>query len=198
MSINPPDLLLASTSPRRRELLQQLALSFSVCSPDIDESLQSGEAIADYARRMAQEKAYAAWQANMPQKRTVLLAADTCGELQGKLLGKPRDFDHAKALLTALSGNTHRIHSAFALFDGQRLHVQNVTSLVTFRAISAQEIHDYWQTGEPQDKAGAYAIQGQGAQFVAHLSGSYSAVMGLPLFELSQALKTYHIKTLSP
>lgn len=196
MSINPPDLLLASASPRRHELLQQLGLSFAVCSPDIDELHCADEAIADYACRMAREKAQAAWQQIQPATPTVLIAADTCGELDGELLGKPRDFANAQVMLRQLSGRVHHIHSAFALFDGQMLQVRNVISAVTFRNLSDDEIQRYWATGEPQDKAGAYAIQGIGAQFVAHLDGSYSAVMGLPLFELSQALNDYHIRTL--
>lgn len=196
MQTAPPTLLLASASPRRRELLRQLRLDFSVLSPNIDESLKHGETVADYAYRMATEKARAAWQQANPKQATVLLSADTCGELDGELLAKPDDFSDAQRLLRRLSGRSHTIHCAFALFDGQRLQVRNVTSTVTFRPLNDDEIQRYWYSGEPCDKAGAYAIQGLGAQFVAHLDGSYSAVMGLPLFELSQALAAYNIRTL--
>lgn len=193
-----PSLILASASPRRQQLLQQLGLDFHVQPSDIDEGHRTDEVLFDYAKRMATEKAqaiFSLWQAQdgVP---SVILGADTCGEINGQLLSKPTDADDALRLLRLLSGNTHRIYSAFALYDGQRLHAEVVTSTVTMRTISDAEIKAYWQTGEPADKAGAYAIQGLGAQFVAHLSGSYSAVMGLPLFELSQALATYRFRLL--
>ncbi len=201
--VNDKRLILASGSPRRAELLQQLQLSFVQFSQDMDESYRAGETIADYAERMAKEKAQAAWQAlqagayaDCGVEDTVILSADTCGECDGELLGKPDDSADAERLLRKLSGRCHTIHSAFALFDGEQLHVENVRSQVQFRALCAEEIQRYWRTGEPCDKAGAYAIQGIGAQFVAHLSGSYSAVMGLPLFELSCALPAFGIRTL--
>lgn len=191
-----PALILASASPRRCQLLQQLGLRFTQRPSDINESQLPGEAVADYAQRMAAEKAQAAWQQAIPPEPSVLLSADTCGEIDGKLLAKPADAKDALHLLRQLSGRSHTIHSAFALYNGASLYVENVTSSVTFRDVSDDEIRRYWQTGEPHDKAGAYAIQGLGAQFVAHLDGSYSAVMGLPLFELCQAFKPFDIRTL--
>lgn len=192
-------LILASASPRRATLLTQLGLSFSVAVPDIDESLIDGEAIADYAKRLAGEKAQAI-AATMPCDNVVIIAADTCGEIKDnqhpQLLGKPTDKADAVRILSLLSGQTHHIHSAFAVFDGNRLHREVVTSSVTMKSLSHAEILAYWHTGEPADKAGAYAIQGLGAQFVKHLSGSYSAVMGLPLYELSCVLADYGIDLL--
>ncbi len=188
-------LKLASASPRRVELLQQLGLTFTQVSVEIDERLRADEAIADYATRMAQEKVYSAWQQH-GEEDCVILSADTCGEIAGQLLNKPDSYDDAKRILTRLSGNTHTIYSAFALFDGERLHVENVRLQVRFRPLSADDIKRYWATGEPCDKAGAYAIQGIGAQFVEHLDGSFSAVMGLPLFELAKALQDFDIRTL--
>lgn len=191
------DLVLASASPRRAALLQQLDLPFKQRAIDFDESRHSDEPVADYALRMAREKALCAWQTREHDgDKPLILAADTCGELDGELLSKPVDFADAARLLRHLSGREHTIFSAFALYDGQHLHANNVRSVVRFRAISDTEIARYWATGEPRDKAGAYAIQGIGAQFVAHLSGSYSAVMGLPLFELTQALQQFSIRTL--
>lgn len=191
-----PLLILASGSPRRAELLRQTGLDFTQLTVAIDESRQPNENIVDYALRMAQEKAESAWQhcQTMPTfsaRPYVILSADTCGEIDGKLLSKPTDFADGKRLLNLLSGRTHTIYSAFALYNGVKMSVENVTSQVTFSRLSDSQIERYWATGEPCDKAGAYAIQGIGAQFVSHLSGSYSAVMGLPLFELSQALKHF-------
>lgn len=190
-------LILASKSPRRQQLLQQLQLDFQTVSPDIDESLLRDEKITSYAKRIAIEKAQAGYQKflnNFPNIEPLILAADTCGEVDGQLLGKPVDYEDAYRLLRLLSGSEHLIHTSFALFDGKDLYAEVVTSAVAMKPLTDDEILRYWQTGEPQDKAGAYAIQGLGAQFITHLSGSYSAVMGLPLFELSQALSAYHSK----
>lgn len=180
-------LVLASQSPRRQQLLTQLGLSFETVLPAIDESQQPHEVIIDYAKRLAYEKAVAGLQlAKSPD--CLVLGADTCGEIAGQLLSKPADFADARRLLRLLSGKQHAIHTAFSLYDGRQSYTTVVTSWVSLREISETEIKAYWQSGEPQDKAGAYAIQGLGAQFVSHLSGSYSAVMGLPLYELSQAM----------
>lgn len=188
----PKTLILASQSPRRQQLLQQLGLTFEVVVPDVDESLQPNESIVDYAKRLSYEKAVAGF-SYYATDNVVVIGSDTCGELDGQLLGKPTDFDDAKRLLKQLSGNRHAIHTAFSLYDGERSHTQVVTSWVTMRVITDAEMVAYWQTGEPCDKAGAYAIQGLGAQFVSHLSGSYSAVMGLPLYELSMVLPEYRL-----
>ncbi len=187
-------LILASASPRRAELLEQIQLDFTQRSVDMDESIHDGEMISHYAERMASEKALAAWNSLTDEEKTdnpIVLSADTCGECEGQLLCKPVDYQDAQRILKLLSGNTHHIYSAFSLFDGDKQHTELVTSQVTFKELSDEEILAYWQSGEPCDKAGAYAIQGLGAKFVSHLSGSYSAVMGLPLFELSRALSNY-------
>ncbi len=187
-------IILASASPRRAELLQQIQLEFTQRSVDIDESIHDREMISHYAERMAREKAVTAWNSLTDDEKIdnpVVLSADTCGECAGKLLCKPVDYQDAQRILQLLSGNTHHIYSAFSLFDGDKQHAELVTSQVTFKQVSDEEIFAYWQSGEPCDKAGAYAIQGLGAMFISHLSGSYSAVMGLPLFELSRALLKY-------
>lgn len=183
-------LVLASQSPRRQQLLTQLGLSFDMVIPAIDESFSNDESIVNYAKRMAREKAVMGFQ-KTDKNPVIIIGADTCGEIDGVLLGKPQNIQDAQRLLRLLSSKRHCIHSAFALFDGVRLHSEVVTSYVTMRAISDDEILAYWHTGEPRDKAGAYAIQGLGAKFISHLSGSYSAVMGLPLFELANALQTF-------
>lgn len=187
-------LILASASPRRYELLQQLGLCFEVQTAAIDETYLPGERIDDYTKRLAIEKARSVYRRVSHQpgdRQSLVIGADTCGEIDGQLLNKPRDLADAKRLLGLMGGRKHSIYSAFALTDGRRLHAEVVCSTVTMRPISEAEITAYWRTGEPCDKAGAYAIQGRGAQFVSHLSGSYSAVMGLPLYELSQALAAW-------
>ncbi len=189
-----PPLILASASPRRAELLQQIQLDFTQRTVDIDESICDGEIIFHYAERMASEKAVVAWNSLTDEEKSgnpIVLSADTCGEFAGQLLCKPVDYRDAQRILRLLSGNTHHIYSAFSLFDGNKQHTELVTSQVTFKQLSDAEILAYWQSGEPCDKAGAYAIQGLGAKFITHLSGSYSAVMGLPLFELLRALSDY-------
>lgn len=186
-------LVLASQSPRRQQLLTQLGLSYKTVLPMVDESRLPNEPIVDYAKRLAYEKAVAGLAlAEMPD--CLVLGADTCGEVNEQLLTKPTDFADARRLLQLLSGKQHAIHTAFSLYDGRQSQTVAVTSWVRMREISEAEIKAYWQSGEPQDKAGAYAIQGLGAQFVSHLSGSYSAVMGLPLYELSQALARWSNK----
>lgn len=193
--MTPHRLILASASPRRQVLLRQLGISFDIAIPHIDETHHANESYEAYAKRMAIEKAQVVVKPRCPDN-ILVLAADTCGEIDGQLLTKPNDITDAKRLLRLLSGREHLIYSAFALTDGQRLHAEVVRSVVRMRVISDAEITAYWATGEPADKAGAYAIQGLGAQFVSQLSGSYSAVMGLPLFELSQALATYRFRLL--
>ncbi len=192
-------LVLASESPRRAELLAQIQLPFKRHAAYIDETQHPGESCIDYARRLAKEKALTVWQqckAAYPDKQLLVLGADTCGEYDGHLLGKPEDYEDALRILRLLAGKKHWIHSAFALYDGSALHLECVTSKVTLAALTERQIQRYWQTGEPCDKAGAYAIQGLGAQFVAHLEGSYSAVMGLPLYELTGALSRFGCRTL--
>lgn len=184
-------LILASQSPRRAELLRQLQLDFQQFSPNIDETRKSAESIHDYMQRMAEEKAQVGYAA---YPNHVVIAADTSAEVDGQVLGKPQNLAESAAMLKLLSGREHTILTSFALFDGRKLHSEVVTSSVIMRAILPSEIERYWHTQEPVDKAGSYAIQGLGAVFVKEIKGSYSAVMGLPLFELATALAAYNIK----
>lgn len=191
-------LVLASASPRRRELLEQLGLSFVVQTADVDETPLVGESAEALVERLAIAKAEAVWDArslNVAEGSHVegnlpVLGSDTLGILDGELLVKPVDFEDARRLLRTMSGQQHEILTAVALATAAGTQVAISRSLVKFRAITDTEILAYWQTGEPQDKAGAYAIQGRGAVFVERLEGSYSGVMGLPLFETAGLLAT--------
>jgi len=195
-----PDFILASASPRRRELLQQIDCRFHVFPSAIDEKVFVGEAPNDYVERMALQKAKAGWQVN---QNLPILAADTSvvlDEREGKseqtvvqIFGKPTDQAHAISMLMRLSGTTHRVLSAVAMVQGDNEHVLLSETLVTFRPLDESECHRYWLTGEPCDKAGAYAIQGLGGVFVEKLSGSYSGVVGLPLAETCELLEMFHI-----
>ena len=186
MSVDPL-LVLASASPRRRELLAQIGVPHRVLAVDLDESRLPGEAVADFVQRLARDKALAAWHALPAVERGAVLGADTLVVLDGEPLGKPADREEALAMLARLSGRDHEVLTAVALVDpAPRLRLSR--SRVTFRATTAAERVAYWNSGEPADKAGAYGIQGLGAIFVAHLEGSYSGVMGLPLFETAGLL----------
>ncbi|MGA9853557.1 MAG: Maf family protein [Gammaproteobacteria bacterium] len=187
---------LASQSPRRAELLRQLGVSFEVVSAPIDESLQAGESPNHYVLRLAQAKAKAALASLGGKTIRPLLAADTAVMVDGRILGKPHDRADGLAMLARLSGRTHQVLSAIALWTPDGLHQASSTSTVTFRTITSEEAAAYWETGEPADKAGAYAIQGRGAVFVSHLDGSYSGVMGLPLYETAQLLRSAGVPVL--
>ncbi len=179
---------LASASPRRRELLQQIGVSFRVLAAAIDEAVLPGEVPAAYVARVAAAKAGSGWRGNRDPADVPVLAADTAVVLGGKILGKPQDRRDAEGMLQQLSGRTHEVLTAVALRTASGLQSAISRSEVTFRPISAREAQAYWDTGEPHDKAGAYAIQGRAAVFVADLRGSFSGVMGLPLFETAQLL----------
>lgn len=185
---------LASASPRRQELLRQLGLHFDVRPADIVEQPLPTEKPADYARRMALEKARAA-QARINSSLPVL-GADTDVVLDGRILGKPRDRDDAVAILAALSDREHEVYSAVAMVQGARAEVMLSVTHVRFGLITPEAAALYWATGEPVDKAGAYGIQGLGAQFVKGIDGSYSGVVGLPLFETTELLLRFGIHTL--
>ncbi|MND37610.1 Maf-like protein YhdE [compost metagenome] len=187
--MNP--LYLASGSPRRRELLAQIGVPFSVVSAPIDETPLPNEGAPAYVERLARAKAAAGLACIEGQ--AVVLGADTAVVLDGRILGKPENREDALAMLADLSGREHQVLTAVALSDGQRVHSLCVTSKVRFRAISAEEAQRYWASGEPADKAGGYAIQGLGAVFVTGLSGSYSAVVGLPLSETAELLGQFGI-----
>ncbi|MCC6074719.1 Maf family protein [Pseudomonas sp. GCM10022188] len=196
---------LASASPRRRELLQQIGVPHRLVSAPIDESVLPGEAPAAYVERLARAKAAAglaalggsaaaaAHGAPCGSSEPCVLGADTAVVLDGRILGKPADRADGLAMLAALSGRSHEVLTAVAVCDGDRCAARVVSSRVHFRTLSAAEREAYWATGEPQDKAGGYAIQGLAAIFVEHLAGSYSAVVGLPLAETAELLGGFGI-----
>lgn len=188
-----PMICLGSASPRRAELLAQIGVSFEVATADIDESPQPGEVPEVYVLRMARHKA-AAVSAQHPD--LPVLAADTTVVVDGEILGKPRDAADGLAMLERLSGRAHQVLTALAVVEAgvaaRRASRLNVNKVV-FRATTAAERLAYWRTGEAADKAGAYAIQGRAAAFIEHLEGSFSAVMGLPLFETAQLLTEFGI-----
>jgi septum formation protein len=182
-------LILASSSPRRRELLSQIGVRFEVQSADLDETPHANEPPHAYVARLAVQKALAvALHGFQP-----VLGADTTVVLDEQILGKPRDANEARTLLNRLSGRTHKVCTAVALVQGVRQEVRVVETLVRFTKLRAQEIDAYIATGEPMDKAGAYGIQGLGAVFVQELHGSYSNVVGLPLFETAALLRSFQI-----
>jgi len=186
-------LYLASGSPRRRELLTQIAVPFLTQIAPIDENALPGESPIAYVERLARGKAQAGLAALADTADAVVLGADTAVVLDGRILGKPADRDDALATLNALSGRSHQVLTAVALASRERLESRVVTSQVTFRALNQAEIEAYWASGEPQDKAGCYGIQGLAAVFVSQLQGSYSAVVGLPLCETAALLAEFAI-----
>jgi septum formation protein len=190
-----PSLFLASKSPRRRELLEQIGIRFAVLDIDLDEALLTGEAPESYVCRLALDKARAGHALVASGSAIPVLAADTVVVVGERILGKPRDRLDAAAMMRLLSGRTHRVLSAVAL-AGEAERQDISISEVRFRTVSARETAAYWKSGEPCDKAGGYAIQGLGAMFVADLRGSYSGVMGLPLFETARLLAEVGVDTL--
>lgn len=187
---------LASASPRRAELLTQLGVKFEVVPSDIPEHPGSNELARDYVIRLAQQKAMAGWNRLDAGKLRPVLGSDTEVVIDGEILGKPRDEAHAIQMLSRLSGRAHDVFSAVAIYYEGRASYRISQSRVTMRPISPQEMHAYWLTKEPLGKAGAYAIQGLAAIFIEHLAGSYSGVMGLPLFETAQLLNEFNISPL--
>ena len=188
----PNTIYLASASPRRREILVSLGFQPVPLAAETDETARPGEAVADYVVRMARQKNAAARQLAAQRGLALaqpLLSADTVVALDNAILGKPRDAAHARELLESLSGREHQVWTAVCVsLGGQTLEAAQ-RSDVRFKELSAQEIAAYIASGEPLDKAGAYGIQGIGGVFVAHLSGSFSGVMGLPVFETVQLLR---------
>jgi septum formation protein len=180
---------LASESPRRRELLQQIGVPFRLVGTSVDESVRPDEPAPVYVLRLAAAKAAAGWEMNRTAIEAPVLAADTAVVLDGRILGKPADRQDALAMLRQLSGRTHEVLTAIALRTAGGLESRISRSQVTLRPIAQAEAQSYWETGEPQDKAGAYAIQGLAAIFIADLRGSFSSVMGLPLFETAELLR---------
>jgi septum formation protein len=190
---------LASRSPRRRELLAQIGIRFQLLlfrdnpepDPDLDETVLGGETPHKYVERVARAKADAGWkrleQRNLP--RALVMAADTTVALQGRILGKPADRAEAADMLAALSGTTHEVLTAVVLRYEDRRESAVSVSQVRFKPLDAAEIRQYVASGECDDKAGAYGIQGRAARFVMEIHGSFSGVMGLPLYETSQLLE---------
>lgn len=185
------DLILASASPRRSDLLHQIGVRFVVAAEDIDERQRPAEQAVDYVGRLALEKAQAGYRRS--ETELPVLGADTVVLCQGEIFSKPANADEAIAMLQALSGATHEVFSGVAIVNAHKSELVVSKTSVTFRTISPQDCLKYWQTGEPEGKAGAYAIQGFGATFVAHLEGSYSGVVGLPLLETQQLLEKFNI-----
>ena len=184
---------LASASPRRKELLQQIGVEFEQISACVDETPLHGEAPLEYVRRLAQAKAQAGLESLSGVAAAPVLGSDTTVVLAGKILGKPENQQHAIDMLLALSNQTHQVITAVALASSAATTVTHAITEVTFGAISEQEALTYWNTTEPKDKAGAYGIQGLGAVFVKRIEGSYSAVVGLPLYETRQLLKQANV-----
>jgi len=186
-------LILASQSPRRHELLAQLGYQFSCLPADIDESPLIDESPENYVCRLAEEKAQHIAK-NQPDT-TLVLGSDTSVVIDKRILGKPIDFNDCSRLLTLLSGKSHQVLTAISVVKAGLSKTVLVSTDVTFKPLSSNEIERYWLTGEPKDKAGAYGIQGIGGQFVKHISGSYSAVVGLPLYETAQLLNEFGLPT---
>ena len=193
--MKPSRILLASASPRRRELLAQIGVEFETFAVEADEIPKLGETPEHYVQRVAAEKSLLAQRASPLQ--LPVLGADTEVVLDGEIFGKPIDFDHARTLLRRLSGREHTVLSAVSLRLGDQHWQALSVNKVTFRAITEAEISAYWQTGEPCDKAGAYAIQGLGAVFIERLEGSFSGVMGLPIFETAKLLQKVGVQILN-
>ena len=182
---------LASRSPRRQELLAQIGVKFEVVEADVDESVADGESPRAYVERLARAKAEAGWRRverdNLP--RAPVLGADTTVAVDGRILGKPADGREAAEMLAALSGRLHEVLTAVAVKHASRLESAVSVSEVRFKTLTKEEIARYVATGECHDKAGAYGIQGNAARFVAELRGSFSGVVGLPLYETAQLLE---------
>ena len=183
-----PRILLASASPRRSELLRQVGIAHEVRPVDVDESVRPGEAPSAYVLRLAEAKAAELWRQLGPGERRPVLAADTTVALGDEILGKPADHADAVRILGRLSGRSHEVHTAVAVLHDGGANARISTSTVEFRPLTRVEIDWYWRTGEPVDKAGAYGVQGHAAVFIRHLAGSYSGVMGLPLYETWELL----------
>jgi septum formation protein len=179
---------LASGSPRRRELLRQIGVGVQLLEIRVDETARAGEQAEDYVTRLARAKAQEGWQRCSAHAGAPVLAADTAVIVDRAILGKPKDRSDAAAMLQLLSGRSHEVLTAVALRSEHGIESRLSSSVVSFRSIDPAEAARYWQTGEPCDKAGGYGIQGYGAVFVAELRGSYSGVMGLPLYETAELL----------
>jgi len=183
-------LILASQSPRRQELLSQLGYTFTCQPADIDESVNVDETPEQYVVRLAIEKArhIANTLASSQRDNVAVLGSDTTVVKNKNILGKPESLAHCQEMLSMLSGSIHQVLTAIAVVKGDVVQSLLIKTDVSFKVLSKQEIESYWHTGEPQDKAGSYGIQGIGGQFIKEIKGSYSAVVGLPLYETTLLL----------
>ncbi|WP_353141895.1 Maf-like protein [Acinetobacter pragensis] len=185
------NLILASSSPRRKELLGQLGLNFDIFSPDVDESVLADESAAVYVERLARVKAQAI-QLRFPA--ALIVAADTSLGVDGRILGKPESKQHAFEIWAQISGRKHDVFSGVCVRTKEQICSIVVRTQVEFQTLSLQDMEDYWATGEPLGKAGAYAIQGIAARYIPRIEGSYSNVVGLPLHETAQLLMRFKMK----
>lgn len=182
-------IILASASPRRRELLEQIGIKAIVRAVDIDESQKQNESVSDYVERLAMEKAQCGFDSIRSDEVLPVLGSDTIVEIDGVILGKPENRQHAKKMLMRLSGKKHEVITSVAIVTQDKRVIVTSRSQVQFKTLETQEIESYLASGEADDKAGAYAIQGIAAQFVKNINGSFSGVMGLPLYETVELLK---------
>ena len=183
-----PLIYLASASPRRRELLGQVGIAHEARPVAVDERIESGETPANYVLRLAETKARTLWSQLAERERLPVLGADTTVALAGQVFGKPANREDLREMLGQLGGHTHQVHTAIALLCTHGLRTRLSTSQVTLRRLTTEEIDAYWLTGEPADKAGGYAVQGRAAHFISRIEGSYSGIVGLPLFETWELL----------
>lgn len=188
-----PLIYLASASPRRSALLAQIGVAHRVAPVAVDESVAEAEAPEKYVSRLAALKADTLWEKLPGDERLPVLGSDTTVVVDRTILGKPADENDCMRILQLLSGRTHQVHTAVAVRSARGSAVRLSVSDVTFRELSQAEIRAYWRTGEPADKAGGYAVQGRGAVFIRHIAGSYSGIMGLPLFETAELLAAHRI-----
>lgn len=196
-----PHIYLASQSPRRRELLKQIGVHYEVLllrhglrlEAGVDETPHDGEAPLDYVQRVCRDKALAGWETLELREQPLhpVLAADTTVTLDGHIIGKPEDNEHAAEILRMLSGRQHQVLTAIAVIYGERLETRLSATTITFDTLSEERIRRYLLTGEAHDKAGAYGIQGHAGAFVKQIEGSYTGVMGLPLYETVELLKIF-------
>jgi len=185
------DLVLASGSPRRQAMLKDMGVAFSVHVTDTDESRHEGEVPEDFVTRLARDKAKKAY-SDLNQDSVAILAADTIVVQGNYVCGKPTDFEHAQQIWHSLSANKHQVMTAVCLFHEGRTNVKLGITDVEFGRITQEQMERYWETGEPLDKAGGYAIQGYASAWVKLINGSYSNVVGLPLREVNELLATIH------
>ena len=197
MSDDTPQIILASASPRRRELLQQIGINAIAQAVDIDESRWSDEPVLPFVQRLAMEKAQAGMEKFDNETKLPVLGSDTVVEIDGVILGKPQDHHHATVMLKMLSASTHYVHTSVAIITEEQQLIATSSTEVRFKPLEEDEIAAYVATGEADDKAGSYAIQGIAAQFIENINGSFSGVMGLPIFETVQLLKQCGINPLN-